>query len=464
MSKLTESSVRTTLFRMAFPMLTGTIAMNTYNLVDTWYVSQLGTIPLAAMGFTFPVVMLFTFIAGGIGTGVTTLTSHALGKLERKTASLIVTHGVILVAILSAILSIIGYLTIGTIFGKLGANEQTLPLVKGYMRTWYIGAIFMAFPMMGNGILIALGDSRSASRFMATGAIANCILDPIFIFGWLGFPALGIWGAALATVLAQFISSMWLFYLLTRKHHLLRLMQPQFSLFFSTCKRIMGFAIPGSISMMLMPISSAVITALISKHGNEAVAATSAASRIEMFAFVIPMALGMSLVPFVSQNFGAKRFDRINEARIYATRFAFFYGLFIAIVFYLIAPFLSEIFTKDVAVAKIFISYVRTVSFGYGMMEVHRYCGFFLTGIHKPIIATILNGFRIMVLLIPLSILGSSYFGITGIFTGRLITDIIAGTLGLLAASKVLFVITERSCKNVSEYEIAKASIDNSAR
>ncbi|OQA92483.1 MAG: Multidrug export protein MepA [Elusimicrobia bacterium ADurb.Bin231] len=431
MPKLIESNVKSTLFKMAVPMLAGTIVMNTYNFVDTWFVSKLGTIPLAAMGFTFPVVMLFTFVASGIGIGITTLTSHAIGRADKKDASRIVTHGIILVILLSLLLSFFGYLSINTIFRFLGADESTLPLVKGYMKIWYMGAVFMAFPMMGKGILIAMGDSKFASLFMVAGALTNCILDPIMIFGLFGFPALGIWGAALATVIAQAVSSIWLLYLLSVKHHLLSFKRPEIPLFVKSVKRIMEFAIPGSISMMLMPISAAVITTLISKYGNVAVAAVSAAGRIEMFAFIIPMALGMSLVPFVSQNFGAGRLDRIKEAQIYSIRFAFFYGIFTAVLFSVAAPFFAGIFTKDKEVARIFILYVRTISFGYGMMEIHRYCGFFLTGIHKPVSATILNAVRVLVFLIPLSFLGSSYLGIRGIFSGRLISDIMSGILAI---------------------------------
>ncbi len=431
-AKLIEHNVKSTLFRMAFPMLVGTIAMNTYNLADTWFVSKLGTDPLAAMGFTFPVVMLVTFIAGGIGTGITTLTSHALGKADPLKASHTVTHGVMLIVLVTAVMSIIGYNSISFVFSRLGADELTMPLVSGYMKTWYLGAVFMAFPMMGNGILISLGDSRSASLFMASGAVLNCILDPIMIFGWFGFPAMGIRGAALATVISQSVCSVWLFYLLTGKHRLLNLLSPAIESIISTWKHILGFAIPGSISMILMPVSAGIITALVSRHGNAAVAGASAASRIEMFAFIIPMALGMSLVPFVSQNFGAKRFDRIHESRIYSTRFAFYYGVFVSVLFYINAPFLAGLFTDDIRVAEIFILYVRTVSFGYGMMEIHRYGGFFLTGLHKPLFSTILNFIRIVLLLIPLSYLGNHFFGIAGIFSARLITDWTAGIIAFI--------------------------------
>ncbi|WP_435236474.1 MATE family efflux transporter [Psychromonas sp. PT13] len=432
MPKLIQFDVKQTLFRMALPMLVGTITMNAYNLADTMYVAQLGTLPLAAMGFTFPVVMFFTLVASGVGTGITALSSNAMGRKDNDAAANIVTHGVCLIILFSILLAVCGYLSVNIIFNMLGADDQTLPFVRNYMNTWYFGAVFMAIPMMGNGILISLGDSKSASRFMALGAIVNIILDPIFIFGWLGVPALGILGAALATVISQAISSCWLFYLLAIKYPLIKFRQPNFSALLHSWKRIASFAIPASMTMMLMPISGGVITALISQHGVAAVAGVSAASRMEMFAFVIPMALGMSLTPFVSQNYGGQRIDRIIEARKYATLFALGYGVFIALVFFIGAPYLAQLFTQDPDVTDVFITYVRTISFGYGMMEVHRYSGFFLTGMNRPVHTTLLTFTRVLVLLLPLSFLGSAYWGVSGIFTGRLITDLLSGAIGLL--------------------------------
>ncbi|MDP8235369.1 MAG: MATE family efflux transporter [Candidatus Erginobacter occultus] len=438
MPKLLENSVRRALFQMAFPMLAGTIAMNSYNLADTWFVSRLGTIPLAAMGYVFPVAMLLRFLAGGLGTGVTTLTSHALGRTDRADASRVVTHGVILIVIFSVGMALAGFFTVTPLFKILGADDLVLPLVRSYMWTWYAGAVFMALPMMGGGILISLGESKSASTMMVTGSLANCLLDPILIFGWLGFPALGIWGAALATVIAQAGVTAWLIYLLTVRHRLLRLNRPELSLFPRSCRQILGFAIPGAVSMMLMPFSAAVMVFLASSYGNRAVAAVGAAIRVENFAFVIPMALGISLIPFVSQNFGGRRLDRIRQAKNYSALFAFVYGLFVALVFFLAAPFLASVFTREPGVAAVFVLYVRIVSFGYGMMEIHRYCGFILTGLHRPLLATVLNLIRVGALLIPLCALGSRFFGLGGIFTGRLLTDLAAGALGLLWVTRLL--------------------------
>lgn len=435
-STLVRGDVKSTLFRMAFPMLAGTFAMNAYNLTDAYFVSRLGTYPLAAMSFTFPVVMFMTFVAGGIGTGVTALVSHAMGRQDRADAVKLATHGMALAVAAAVALSIAGYFSIDWLFRRLGADGKTLPLVEAFMRIWYLGALTMALPMMGNGILISAGDSAGASRFMILGTVLNALLNPIMIFGYFGFPAMGIRGSALATVVAQLFSTAWLLCLLRGRHHLLAFRRWRFGEYLESFRRILAFAIPSILSMTLMPISAGVITRILSGFGNEAVAASGAATRLESFAFVVPMALGISLTPFVSQNFGAERLDRIREARSIATRFALLYGAVVAVLFFVCAPWFASFFSDDPKVTGVIIAYIRIVSFGYGMMETHRYSGFVLTGLQRPVSTTLLNALRVVVVLIPLSWLGGRFFGVRGVFFGRLATDFVVGCIGLACVTR----------------------------
>ncbi|MDD2709624.1 MAG: MATE family efflux transporter [Verrucomicrobiae bacterium] len=438
MSVLVQKSVRQTLLEMAFPMLAGTFAMNAYSLTDAWFVAQLGTLPLAAMGFIMPVIMLLTCVAGGIGTGITTLVSHAIGRHDQDAASRVVIHGLALTLGITTLITIAGYLSIDFIFARLGADAKTLPLIGDYMSTWYFGAIFMSLPMLGNGILISSGDSKAASQFMILGTILNAMLNPILIFGFPGFPPMGIRGSAMATVIAQAVSTAWLFHLLRHKHQLLKFEKNGLAGCLESFRKILSFGIPSSLSMILMPVSAGIITSILSRFGPETVAACGAAGRIEMFAFVIPMALGMSLTPFISQNYGAGRMDRIREAFTISTRFALIYGGGVAIVFFLCAPWFASFFTADPAVASTLVIYIRIISFGYGMMEVHRYCGFVLTGLHKPAFSTALNVIRALILLIPLACLGAHFGGVRGVFCARLATDLLAGSIGLICVRCVL--------------------------
>ena len=438
MAVLVRRSVTRTLVSMALPMLAGTFAMNAYNLTDTWFVSRLGTLPLAAMGFTFPVVMLLRCVAFGIGFGVTTLVSHAIGRHSHDDAARLVTHGMMLILAVTAAVAAAGYLLIAPVFTALGADGGALPLIGDYMRTWYLGAVFMVLPMLGNGILISAGDSKAASGMIILGTAINVVLDPIMIFGLLGCPAMGIRGAALATIISQAVSTLWLIRLLTSKHRLLTWKRWKPGQYLGSLRSITRFAVPSILSMVLMPISATVITRLLSEFGPEVIAATGAASRIEMFAFMVPMALGISLTPFVSQNFGAGRIDRLREARKVTTLFALGYGGATAVAFFVAAPWMAAAFTDDPKVAATLVSYVRIVSFGYGMMEAHRYCGFFLTGMHRPVSATVLNAVRVLVLLIPLSVLGARFWGVGGVFGGRLATDLLVGIVGMIWVSRVL--------------------------
>jgi putative MATE family efflux protein len=431
MSVLVQRGVRETLVRMALPMLAGTFAMNAYYLADAWFVSKLGTQPLAAMAFTIPVVTLLTFVAGGIGTGITTLVSHALGRHDHDDAARLVTHGIALTVTFTTVVSIAGFLTVDAVFRRLGADATTLPLIGQFMRIWYLGALTMSLPMMGNGILISCGDSRNASRLMVFGSALNVILNPILIFGPGGLPALGMRGSALATVISQTVSMSWLLYLLSRKHHLLRFRSESVVSYLVSWRRILGFAIPCVVSMAMLPISIGIITWIMSRFGSEAVAASGAATRLEMFAFVVPMALGISLTPFVSQNFAARRIDRIHEAQKLSASFALLYGGAVALLFIVAAPRLAGIFSDDPQVTRVMIAYLRIIPLGYGMMEVHRYCGFMLTGLQDPPASLALNMIRIIVLLIPLSWLGAHWFGLQGMFAGRLITDATVGSVGL---------------------------------
>ncbi len=438
MPSLVTQSVPRTLMTMAVPMLVGTFAMNLNNLTDSYFVSKLGTDALAAMGYTFPVIMMLGFAAGGLGTGVTTLTSHQLGRSDHKAAAELTTHGIALTIGISVILCVLCYFFMTPIFRALGASPDTLPLIRKFMTIWFLGGLTTSLPMMGNGLLISCGDSKLAGRLMLLSTIINVILNPLLIFGKIGLPPMGIAGSALATVIAQSVSTFWLLYLLIHKHKLLIFKRWPMAEYMASFKNIINFSIPSILSMILTPISATILTAILARFGDDAIAAAGVAGRIEMTAFIIPMALGMSLVPFISQNFGAQRGDRIRQAFKLANNFALGYGLLAACVFMIAAPWLASRFTDDPNVTHVLVLYLRIICFGYGMTEVHRYNGFFFTGLQRPVLATLLNILRVVVLLIPLSLLGANLFGVKGIFAARIITDITIGTFGLMWVARML--------------------------
>jgi putative MATE family efflux protein len=438
MSKLVTQSVLKTIVKMAVPMLAGTFAINMYNLTNAWFVASLGTEPLAAISFTFPVVMLLMFVTRGLGSGAMTLVAHAIGGKDRGRAAVITTHTLILSVLFTVVISVLGIFTITPVFSLLGASGETLNLTADYMRIWYLGAVIMTLLMVVSDIIISTGNTKAVSLLMVGSTVLNVFFDMGLIFGMFGMPKMGIVGAALATIISQAVALVCAFYIIVKKLGLLDAGSLKLRPLFHSWAEILKFSIPGALGMILVPMSAAVITRLVADYGDAAVAAMGVAGRIEMFAFMIPMTVGMSLIPFVAQNYGAGRLDRIRQARKGAMIFALLYGVFIGLLFIIFAERMAGLFSTDRSVIDILCSYIYITCMGYGMLEVHRYAGFTMTGAHEPIQASALNIIRIAVLLVPLSLAGSVLFGLEGIFWGRFATDILAGLVGIHWSGRML--------------------------
>jgi putative MATE family efflux protein len=436
-SILVDKSIPKTIVGMAVPMLAGTFAMTMYQLTNAWFVSRLGTEALAAISFTFPVVMFLMLLIRGLGSGAMPLVAHAIGERDHKRAAILTTHALVLAVPFAAVISVLGMVTIMPVFSRLGASGEVLSLITRYMKIWYLGTVIMVLQLVMTDIIISTGNTKAVSFLMVSSTVLNAFLDMVLIFGMFGMPKMGIAGAALATILSQAAAVVVAFYILFNRLKLIDTGALTPGPLFESWGKILKFGIPGSLGMIMSPISCAVVTKLAAGYGTAAVAAMGVASRIEMFAFMIPMTVGIPLVPFMAQNYGALRMDRIRKARKGTMTFAVLYGIFIGLLLILFAKPMAKLFSNETAVIDVLCSYIYITCMGYGMMEVFRYSGFTMIGTHDPLRASALNIMRV-VLLIPLTIAGSVLFRLEGIFWGRFATDILAGLIGIWWSGKVL--------------------------
>ena len=365
MASLTEQSVSRTIFRLALPMLAGTFAINAYNLTDAWFVSRLGTNPLAAMSFAMPVPMLLGFVMMALGSGTMTVVAHALGGGRHAKAARITTHAVLLMLIFSSVLALAGLAGMDALFTRLGASGEALRLTRDFMTVWYLGMPVMGLQNMLGVVLTSTGNTRASSALMVAGTLVNLALAPALIFGAAGLPAMGIRGAALATVLSQAAVLALTARVLHRRHRLLGAAVTSFKRVLVSWRSVLGMGLPAVYSSILTPLSAAVITRIVAGYGEPAVAALGVAGRIEIFSFLVPMSVGMSLTPFVAQNYGAGRMDRILQARRLTTVFALGFGLLAAAGLFLTAGLFADLFTADPAVKAVLVKYIRFTCFGY---------------------------------------------------------------------------------------------------
>jgi len=211
---LTEGSVAGQLRTLAIPMVWGLLATMSFNVVDTFYVAQLGNQPLAAMSFTFPIVMIITSLGIGLGAGSSSAISRAIGEGDASYARRLATDAISLTFLVSASMCLLGWLLMDPLFSLLGATPDLLPLIRDYMSIWFISAPFLMVPMVCLSALRALGMSHIQGYLMSAAALFNAALDPLLIFGLWGFPALELQGAALATLVTRILTFLVAFYIL----------------------------------------------------------------------------------------------------------------------------------------------------------------------------------------------------------------------------------------------------------
>jgi len=218
---LAEGSIKASLIRMTLPMIVGMFMMFTFSLVDTFFVSLLGTAELTAISFTFPVTFTIMSLAIGLGIGASAVVAKYIGRedLERaKESSTVINYVALLFA---AVLIAACWFFMEPLFALMGADTGLIALIHDYMSIWFPGSVLLVGLMTANSILRAHGDSKTPSIIMAGSGLINALLDPLLIFGYGPVPAMGIKGAAIATLAAWTVGYGYLFYHLAIKHRLI---------------------------------------------------------------------------------------------------------------------------------------------------------------------------------------------------------------------------------------------------
>lgn len=415
------------LLKLAGPMVVGILGMIVFNLMDTWYVGRLGTVELAALSFTFPVVMIVSSIAHGLGVGMTAAVSRAAGGKDIQKQQDLITWGLILAFFIVILFVIIGQLTIEPVFRLLGADAQTLPVIKEYMRIWYWGVIFVVIPMVGNSAIRGLGDTKTPSMVMLIAAILNTILDPILIFGPGPLPALGVKGAAIATVFARAVTFTVALYILIKREKLFVIARRPFSKITAAWREILHVGVPISLAKLIIPLGAGFITSLIAVYGRNAVAGFGVATKLEMFA-LLPVNALISVIPvFIGQNLGAGKTERVKKGLKLSGLFSLFYGAAAFLFLFFFGKSAGGLFNEDAEVVNIIALYMKIVPAAYFAYALMQIAGTSLSVMKKPVLSAMISIIQIFIIYLPLAYTGSKLLGIAGIFAALALSWLIVG-------------------------------------
>lgn len=428
-------------FRMAIPMTIGIGAIISFSLADTYFIGLLGEMELAAIGYTFPITTLMFNVIFGMAIAMSAVVSRKIGAGAIEDVRAIVSVGLTFVFSVAMVMSFLTYVLMDKILIGMGASSDIIPIIKDYMNIWLVAAVFLAVPVVANSAIRGMGDAFWPAIVMVGIAVINIILDPILIFGYLGFPAMGIQGAAYASLSAYVIAVIAVFCILTFRERVLTLsclVQPE--KWKMALALLLVIAIPVSLANTIMPIISYFYTAILSELGDYAVAGFGVATRFEAFALIPIMALAGGMAPLIGQNFGAGLTDRVNEAITKGLKFSFFYAVLCALCLFLVAQTLSSIFSEAENVHDFVEGYLIYVPISFIGLNMFLVMTSSMNAMGRSKGALLLNVFKSFVIALPLAWLLTDLYGQNGFFLSVVLTNIAA----LLF---VIFLIKSVYCK-----------------
>lgn len=310
---LGTGSISGLMIKLAVPTIIAQIVNLLYNMVDRIYIghiAEVGDLALTGLGLCFPILMIVTAFATLIGAGGAPRAAIYMGKGDNKTAEKILGNSVTSLVLLSAVLTVFLEIFAEPLLWLFGASAKTLPYAMDYMRIYVFGSIFVMMTLGLNNFITTQGFAQISMKTVLIGAVCNIILDPIFIFGF----DMGVRGAALATILSQAVSAVWVLFFLTGKDTKLRIKKENLRISAKIILPVMALGIAPFVMNITESLLNIAFNASLSKYGGDlAVGAMTIIASIMQLQFMPVQGLGQGAQPLISYNYGAEKIDRVKK-------------------------------------------------------------------------------------------------------------------------------------------------------
>ncbi len=417
---------------MTWPMMFGVLSLMSFQLVDSAFIGQLGILPLAAQGFTMPLQMVIIGLQVGLGIATTAVIARVLGAQQPQKAKQLGGLVIILGAVMVFTMCLIIWFSRGPILSLLGAQADVFPVIDSYWPVWLASCWTGAMIYFAYSVCRANGDTKLPGLMMVITSILNMILDPIFIFHF----DLGLNGAAWATILSFSIGFCIILPSIFKRHwisfswHDLPIAQ--------SIKELNAVMSPAMMSQLLPPLSSMMATKIIAGFGAAAVAGWAMASRIEFFAIVVVLALTMSIPPMVGKMLGAKQFDDIQKLISIAAKFVLTWQIGLAILLFIVAKPLANLLSTDSNVISVIQAYLMWVPISLSSLGICMLMVSVCNALGVSMRALTISILRLFACFLPMIWLGSTLFGLHGVFMGALVGNTMAGIMAWIMYNKAV--------------------------
>ena len=349
--------------KIAIPASVGTLFQTLYNIVDTFFAGKISPEALSALSKSFPIYFIIIATSIGVSVAGTSLIGNSIGENNKKNILYYFSHIIIYGLIISIFITFLGLNYSEKVFYIMGSTSVVTNLGTSYTDTIYYGSILFILVVSLNSLLHAEGDTKTYRNVLIISFFLNIILNPIFIFGFLFIPALGVKGIAIATLIAQFVSFAIILIKVILNERVKEITKEFFTIKFYYLKNIFFQSMPITIAISGYSIAASIVFTYIGMSGENAVAGYGAATRIEQVVLLPILGINTAIISIISQNYGAKYFDRVKQTYFTSIK----YGLFIMVVSGMLVYFISSIvpnfFSNDPEVIDYGTRYLKIAAF-----------------------------------------------------------------------------------------------------
>ena len=402
-----------------------------FNVVDTYFASQINSVAVAAITITFPIFFMIIAISSGTRTGATALIANAEGENNKELAKQYAIQTISFSIIAAIIIMIIGLISAPYLFKILHAEGEYFNFAIQYTNILLYGCLFIILDSTPTAGLNAVGDTKTYGRVFIIGFFVNLILDPLFIYGYGPIPPMGVKGIAYATIFAEFIATIYVFYRVKKMtsyfdNIVLKDFLPQFKNQYEIAKQ----AFPASVNMFAVGAGFFIITFFVSffptpETSDVSIAAYGIAIRVEQIILLPAIGLNFACLALTGQNYGALQFDRIREGYLTAMKYGFTILFFGGLILYFGAEIFMSLFTKDEQVISIGIEYLQIAAFFTPIIAILNISIALMQGLKKPGFTVFISLFKELIAAVIIFYIVSFYFNfqLKGIWSSILIIN-----------------------------------------
>ena len=333
--------------KLAVPASVGTLFQTLYTIVDTFYAGKISPEALSALSKSFPIYFLIIATSIGVTVAGTSLIGSSIGEKNEKNVLSYFGNVIIYSIIISIVVSILGFAFGEKIFLLMNSSQEVTILGLEYIDVIFLGTILFILVVALNSFLHAEGDTKTYRNVLIFSFFLNIILNPIFIFGFLFIPPLGITGIGIATLIAQFVSLLVILIKILNNQRIKQITLDHFKAKFFFLKNIFFQSMPITIAILGYSIAATVVFTYVGLFGEYAVAGYGSATRIEQVVLLPILGINTAIISIIAQNIGAKYYDRVEQSYFTSIKYGLFIMLIAGVVIFISADIVPKFFSSN---------------------------------------------------------------------------------------------------------------------